>query len=64
MVPAPQGQLGLGGTYFVSNGNRSNNANGFVKQAYLRIKKTDELILQLGRSEFIDGVEVVPWHSL
>ena len=60
VVPAPQGQLGLGGTYFVSNGNRSNNANGFVKQAYLRIKKSDEFSLQLGRFEFNDGVEVVP----
>jgi hypothetical protein len=57
---APQGQLGLGGTYFVSNGNRSTNANGFVKQAYLRIKKGDDFSLQLGRFEFIDGVEVVP----
>ena len=59
VVPAPQGQLGLGGTYFMSNGSRSNNANGFVKQAYLRIKN-DKFSLQLGRFEFLDGVEVVP----
>lgn len=60
VVPGAQGQLGLGGTYFVANGNRSNNANGFVKQAYIQFKKLGPLNLQLGRFEFFDGVESVP----
>lgn len=59
-LPGPQGQLGLGGTYFVSNGNRRNNANVFVKQAFLRFSKLGPLNLRLGRFEFIDGVERLP----
>lgn len=60
VAPRAQGQLGLGGTYFVSNGNRQNNANGFVKQAYVRFNKIGPANLRLGRFEFIDGVERVP----
>lgn len=60
VVSGTQGQLGLGGTYFVSNGNRQNNANGFVKQAYVRFNKLGPVSLRLGRFEFIDGVERVP----
>jgi hypothetical protein len=60
VVAAPQGQLGLGGTYFASNGNGQNNANGFVKQAYFRLKKLGPLSVQAGRFEFFDGMEVKP----
>src|SRR5713226_6881970 len=38
IVPGRPGQLGLGGTYFAANGNGENNANGFVKQAYVGFK--------------------------
>ncbi|MBZ5541615.1 MAG: alginate export family protein [Acidobacteriia bacterium] len=60
VVAAPQGQLGLGGTYFAANGNGRNNANGFVKQAYIRFKGLGKGNLRLGRFEFLDGTEVVP----
>ena len=64
VVPAPQGQLGLGGTYFVSNGNTRNNASGFVKQAYIRIRRVGPFDAQIGRFEFLDGVEVLPKDKL
>jgi len=59
VVPAPQGQLGLGGTYYAANGNKSNDASAFVKQAFVRFKghRHD---LQIGRFEFFDGLEVQP----
>jgi len=60
VAPGPQGQLGLGGTYFAANGNGSNNVNGFVKQAYIHVKNLGPLNLKLGRFEFIDGMELVP----
>jgi len=63
VVAAPQGQLGLGGTYFAANGNGRNNANGFVKQAYIRFKGLGSGNLRLGRFEFLDGTEVVPKHA-
>jgi hypothetical protein len=64
VVPAPQGQLGLGGTYFVSNGNTRNNANGFVKQAYIRMRRLGPFNAQIGRFEFLDGVELLPKDKL
>src|SRR5262245_44468526 len=64
VVPAPQGQLGLGGTYFVSNGSTRNNASGFVKQAYIRIRRAGPFNAQIGRFEFLDGVEVLPKDKL
>jgi hypothetical protein len=59
-VPAPQGQLGLGGTYYAANGNHSNNAYVFVKQAYVRIKGIGQGSLRLGRFEYLDGTELKP----
>ena len=35
VLPAPLGQLGLGGTYYAANGNSRNNAYLFLKQAYV-----------------------------
>jgi len=64
VVPPPQGQLGLGGTYFVSNANTRNNASGFVKQAYIRIRRFGPFNAQIGRFEFLDGVEVMPKDNL
>jgi hypothetical protein len=56
----PQGQLGLGGTYYAANGNGRNNVNGFVKQAYVRFKGLGNGRLRLGRFEYVDGTEVTP----
>lgn len=60
VVAAPQGQLGLGGTYYAANGNGQNNVNGFVKQAYVRFKGLGSGRLRLGRFEYFDGTEVAP----
>lgn len=51
-----QGQLGLGGTYYVSSGNNADPAAAFLKQGFLRyhFNGTDKS-LRLGRFEFIDG---------
>jgi hypothetical protein len=59
-VAAPQGQLGLGGTYYVANGNHENNFNGFVKQAFVDFKHLGPANLKLGRFEYFDGLEVKP----
>lgn len=56
----PQGQLGLGGTYFAANGNRRNNAGVFAKQAYLRFQGLGKGNLLLGRFEYTDGTELIP----
>ena len=55
-----QGQLGLGGTYYVANGNGQNNANGFVKQVYVGFKLPANGKLRVGRFGFLDGAEVIP----
>ena len=60
VVPAPQGQLGLGGTYYAANGNSANNGNAFVKQAFGQVKKLGPTSLKLGRFEFFDGAEAKP----
>src|SRR5215813_604715 len=57
--PAPQGQLGLGGTYFAANDNKSNTAFIFPKQAFIRFKGVHSS-LRVGRFEFTDGNEVKP----
>jgi hypothetical protein len=57
-----QGQLGMGGSYFLSSGGRSRNVGMvFPKQVHLRVKKLfgGELnSLRVGRFEFQDGSEV------
>lgn len=60
VLPGRQGQLGLGGTYFAANGNGANNANGFVRQAYLDLALPGDGKLRLGRFTFLDGAEVTP----
>ena len=60
VVPGRQGQLGLGGSYFVANGGGQSNVNGFVKQAYVGLKLPANGKLRLGRFTFSDGAEVAP----
>jgi hypothetical protein len=57
--PAPQGQLGLGGSYYVANDNSQNTAFIFPKQVFVRLK-WDHSSLRAGRFEFTDGSEVKP----
>lgn len=63
IAPAPQGQLGLGASYFAANDFDRNVAGVFPKQAYVRLKglggdKASRL--RLGRYEFVDGAETAP----
>jgi hypothetical protein len=60
VLPGPPGQLGLGGTYYVANGNGQNNTNAFVRQAYLGVALLPNAKLRLGRFTFLDGAEVPP----
>ena len=60
VLPGAPGQLGLGGTYYAANGNRQNNANAFVRQAYLGFALPVNAKLRLGRFTFLDGAEVSP----
>jgi len=65
VVAAPQGQLGLGGTYYAANGNHNNNAYVFLKQGFLVLKADDEKArFKLGRFEFFDGLETKPKDPL
>lgn len=60
-APPPQGQLGLGATYFASN--RGQTASVFLKQAFVRFKGIwgdKASSLRLGRFEFSDGAETTP----
>jgi hypothetical protein len=58
-VAAPQGQLGLGGSYYAANDSNRFAAMIFPKEAYIRFKN-DNSSLQLGRFEFADGSEATP----
>ena len=60
IAPAPQGQLGLGATYFAANNGRQNIARIFLKQGFVRFKDGESRSLRLGRFEFLDGSEVTP----
>ena len=57
-----QGQLGLGGTYYASNGNNSYPAAAFFKQGFARFDGEDKN-LRVGRFEFFDGDETKPKDS-
>ncbi len=57
--PAPEGQLGLGGTYFAANGRQD--ASAAIRQGFVRLKGIfgdTASSLRLGRFEFSDGAEV------
>ena len=56
-----QGQLGLGGTYYASNGNNQYPAAASLRTAFLRYHGPWEAAsARAGRFEFIDGQETVP----
>lgn len=56
---APQGQLGLGGNYYVANSSNTNNVGGFLKQGFATFKDFGSS-LKIGRFEYFDGNEVKP----
>jgi hypothetical protein len=61
VAPAPQGQLGLGGSYFAAS-NRQD-ASAVLKQAFVRVKGVfgdKASSLRVGRFEFADGAETTP----
>jgi hypothetical protein len=63
VVPGAQGALGMGGNYYAANDNRTNPANAFLKQGYIRIKDMGGVAgqsLTFGRTEVVDGTEVAP----
>ncbi len=63
IAPAPQGQFGLGPSYFAANHNERNTAGIFLKQAYARFKGLggDQASrLRFGRFEFVEGAETAP----
>ena len=59
-APAPQGQLGLGATYFAANKGNRNIARIFLKQGFVRFKDGERRSMRIGRFEFLDGSEVKP----
>ena len=59
---APQGQLGLGASYFAANVD-STPLNLFLKQGFVRVKGIfgdKPSSLRIGRFEFVDGAETSP----
>jgi len=66
VMPAPFGQLGLGGSYAAANSGSTNSSSIFLKQGNFRVKGVGGVAgqsLKVGRMEFIDGSEVTPGHS-
>ena len=63
VATGPAGQLGMGATYRVANG--EDRAGGFLKQAFVRFKNVGAKgnMARLGRIEFVDGAESVPSDS-
>ncbi|HET7840177.1 MAG TPA: alginate export family protein [Terriglobia bacterium] len=62
IAAAPQGQLGLGASYYAAN-NETAPAGLFLKQGFVRFKNifSDQpSSLRLGRFEFVDGTEAIP----
>jgi len=66
VMPAPLGQLGLGGSYAAANGGSTSSSSIFLKQGAFRVMglggKAGQSI-KAGRMEFIDGSEMTPGHS-
>jgi len=59
VLAAPQGQLGLGASYYAANNKETNTAFIFPKQAFFRWHGMHNS-LRAGRFEFTDGSEVKP----
>ena len=55
-----QGQLGLGASYYVANGNNSWPVCAFLKQAFARYNFAEDGNVRLGRIEWFEGVETKP----
>jgi hypothetical protein len=64
VVAAPQGQLGLGGSYYAANNNHTDVANGFVKYAFVNLHPTNQFAARIGRFEYFDGLEAKPKDPL
>jgi hypothetical protein len=63
VAPGAQGQLGLGGSYYVANHQNRNAAMLFPMQGFVRFDKlfgSESNSLQIGRFEFADGSEATP----
>ncbi len=59
-----QGQLGLGGTYYASNGNNDYPAAAFLKQGFVRYRFSGpDRNVRLGRFEFFEGQETRPANA-
>jgi hypothetical protein len=58
-----QGQMGLGATYYASNGNNSYPAAAFFKQGYARYGFDADKNIRLGRFEFFEGLETKPKNA-
>lgn len=61
VATAPQGQLGLGGSYFAASGRQD--ASAVLKQVFVRVKGVfgdKASTLRVGRFEFVDGMETTP----
>ena len=61
VLPAPQGQLGVGASYFAASGRQDGSAS--VRQAFVRFKNLfgdGPGSLRLGRFEFSEGAETQP----
>src|SRR5262249_6765970 len=66
VIPAPLGQLRLGGSYAAANSNATHSSSIFLKQCNFTVKDIggrQGQSLKVGRMEFIDGSEVTPNHS-
>jgi hypothetical protein len=66
VMPAPFGQLGLGGSYSAANSGSTNSSSIFLKQGNVKLKGLGGIAgqsLKVGRMEFIDGAEMTPGHS-
>lgn len=66
VAAAPQGQLGLGASYFAANDGDRNAAALFLKQGFVRWKNVGGLAGQsvaIGRFEYNDGAEVSPSNA-
>lgn len=63
VAPAPEGQLGMGGSYAAANDGQRNSVNLFLRQAWVRVGAAPRATghaLRLGRFEFVDGTETLP----
>jgi hypothetical protein len=63
VLPAPQGQLGAGGSYAAANDSSDNAWDVFPKEVYVRLggpPGADGHSLRVGRFDFAEGVETVP----